>query len=188
MSAPLADLQRGAICVALYPFTPEIPLDLVLREAEAGDGLNAKIESYDTIEAVARISRKELVVEFKMRPVLLLQEGTSEQRPDILAARINSITDEHRKKRENWVRKLENNIHPVMVRVGHEEHHGLKAESYVNLLSVQPINKSAILGRLGALTEGEMVDISERLILSLEIDVSAYVARLRPAASPGDPT
>jgi mRNA-degrading endonuclease toxin of MazEF toxin-antitoxin module len=182
LSAPLSDLRRGAICIALYPFTPAVPLDVVLREADADGDLNAKIESYETIEAVARIERKEVIVEFKIRPVLLLQNGRNEDRPDVLVARINSITDAHREKRPHWVRKLENDIHPVMLRVGHERHHGLRLESYVNLLSVQPVNKTAILRRLGHLTDDEMADVSERLILSLEMDVSAYVARLRPEA------
>lgn len=181
MSAPLDDLQRGAICLALYPFTPAVPLEVVLREA--GD-LTAKLESYDSIEAVARIERRELVVEFKIRPVLLLQTGTSEHRPDVLVARINSITEQHRQQRKNWVLKLESGIHPLMLRVGHEEHHGIKAESYVNLLSVQPVSKAAVLKRLGHLEDDEMVDVSERLIRSLEIDVSAYVARLRPQFAP----
>jgi mRNA-degrading endonuclease toxin of MazEF toxin-antitoxin module len=190
VSAPLAELERGAICIALYPFTPSIPLDLVLREADADGELNVKLESYDSIEAVAKIKRNELVVQFKIRPVLLIQTGTSPQRPDVLAARINSITDEHRQQRINWVKKLENDIHPIMVRVGHESHHGLKGDSYINLLSVQPINKAAILKRLGRLTDDEMLGISERLIRSLEIDVSAYVARLRPnqPAATGDPS
>lgn len=188
MSAPLSDLRRGAICVALYPFTPEIPLEVVLREANADSELNAKLEAYDSIEAIAKITRDELVVQFKLRPVLLIQTGTAEQRPDVLVARISSITEDHRQHRANWVRKLEHEIHPLMMRVGHEQHHGLKAESYVNLLSVQPVNKAAILRRLGHLTDDEMKGVSERLVRALEIDVSAYVARLRPDASTGEPT
>jgi mRNA-degrading endonuclease toxin of MazEF toxin-antitoxin module len=180
LSAPLEDLQRGSLCLALYPFTPELPLEVVLREA--GD-INAKLESYDSIEAVARIERRELVVEFKIRPVLLLQTGTSNQLADVLVSRVNSITEQQRQQRQNWVRKLESGIHPVMLRVGHQEHHGLKAESYVNLLSVQQVNKAAILRRLGHLTDEEMVEVSERLVRTLEIDVSAYVARLRPGAT-----
>ena len=78
-----------------------------------------------------------------------------------------------------------------MFRVGHEEHHGLATEPFVNLLSVQPANKAAVLRRVGHLTDEEMVDVSERLIRFLEVDVSAYVARLRPAGSsttePGQP-
>ena len=155
----------------------------MLREADSDGGLNAKIESYDSIESVARITRNELVIQFKLRPVLLLQTGTSDQLPDVLVARVNSITEDHRQRRAAWVAKLENNIHPLMLRVGHEHHHGLKVESYVNLTSVQPVNKAAILRNVGYLDEGEMVSISERLILSLEIDVSAYVAQLRPELS-----
>jgi len=156
---------------------------VVLREVEAGGDLNAKLETYDSVEAVARMKRNEIAVEYKLRPVLLLQGGTSPQRPDVLVSRINSITDEHRTKRLNWVLKLENDIHPVMVMVGHEAHHGLKVPSYVNLLSIQPVNKQAILKRLGTLAEDEMEGISERLVRSLEIDVSAYVARLTPAGT-----
>jgi mRNA-degrading endonuclease toxin of MazEF toxin-antitoxin module len=173
-------LQRGAICIALYPFTPAVPLEVVLRRAEAEGGLNAKLEAYDSIEALTAIEQNEVVVQFKLRPVLLLQSGTAEQRPDVIVTRINSITEEHREKRGNWVKKLENDIHPLMVRVGHEPHHGLRKESYVNLMSIQPVNKGAILRRVGYLTEDEMRSMSERLIRALEIDVSAYVARLRP--------
>lgn len=188
MSAPLADLRRGAICIALYPFTPEIPLDLVLRQAGSDGDLNAKIESYDSIEAIARITRNELVVQFKLRPVLVLQSGTSDQLADVLVSRINSITEAHRQRRASWVAKLEHDIHPLMLRVGHEDHHGLNVESYINLSSVQPVNKTAILRRVGYLTEDEMVAVSERLIRSLEIDVSAYVAQLRPEISAGGTT
>ena len=184
MSAPLDDLQRGAVCIALYPFTPSPPLEVVLRVADESGELNARIEAFDSIEAVARIAQRELVVEYKLRPVLLIQTGTAEQRPDLLVARINSITEAHRHQRPSWVKKLEHGIHPLMLRVGHEEHHGLKGDSYVNLLSVQPVNKVAVMRRVGHLTDDEMVDVSERLIRSLEIDVSAYVARLRPGREP----
>lgn len=183
MAVPLDELERGAICLAIYPFTPEFPLDVVVRAAEDSPDLTAKLETYDTIESLARIERREVVTEVKLRPVLLLQTGTTEQRPDVVVARINSITDSHREKRPQWVLGLKNDIHPFMLMVGHEAHHGLKKESYVNLASVQPISKQAVLTCLGSLTEDEMRGVSERLVRSLEIDVSAYVARLRPAAT-----
>ncbi len=185
MSAPLEDLQRGAVCIALYPFTPSPPLEVVLREADAAGDLNAKIEAHETVDAIARLAQKELVVEYKLRPVLLLQTGTSDQRQDVLAARINSITDNHRRLRSNWVRKLESGTHPLMLRLGHDARHGLRAESYVNLLSIQPVNKAAVLRRVGHLSDEEMIDVSERLVRSLEIDISRYVERLRPADARG---
>jgi hypothetical protein len=115
--------------------------------------------------------------------VLLLQGGTSPQRSDVLVTRINSISDKHRSERPNWVRQLENKIHPIMMLVGDEPDHGLNKPSYINPSSIQPVNKAAILRRVGQLTNAEMGDVSERLIRSLEIDVSAYVARLAPTAS-----
>lgn len=183
MAVLLDELERGAVCLAIYPFTPEFPLEVVVRAAEESPALSAQLETYDTIESLARIERREVVTEVKLRPVLLLQTGTAAQRSDVVVARINSITDDHREKRANWVLKLQNDIHPVMVMVGHEARHGLRHESYINLTAVQTISKRAILRRLGTLTEDEMSGVSDRLIRSLEIDVSAYVERLRPAAT-----
>jgi hypothetical protein len=182
VSVLLAELQRGAICLALYPFTPAFPLEVVIRAAEESGDLGARLERYDTIESLAQINRGEVVVDVKLRPVLVLQSGASNRRDDIQVARINSITDSHRADRQNWVLKLENDIHPLMMMVGHAEEHGLRALSYVNLLSTQSISKQAILKRLGILNEAEMRGVSERLIRSLEIDVSAYVGRLRPGS------
>jgi hypothetical protein len=66
----------------------------------------------------------------------------------------------------------------------------LKRVSYTNLSTVQPVNKQAILRKLGQLTDDEMAEVSERLIRALEIDVSGYVAQLSPSreeSSPSEP-
>ena len=47
----------------------------------------------------------------------------------MVVARINSITESHREERPHWVLKLQNNIHPFMMMVGDEDHHGLRAYS-----------------------------------------------------------
>src|SRR2546427_18254 len=152
MSAPLSDLPRGAPCIALYPFTPGFPPYPFPRQAHEQGDPHAKNESYRTGEAGAGVEGGGLRVGLKHRAGLLLQMGTAEQRPDVLVVRVNSITDEHRAERVNWVRKLENNIHPFMLMVGHKDHHGLKKPSYVNLSTVQPVSKKAILRKVGQLT------------------------------------
>lgn len=189
MPAPLDELERGVICIALYPFSPDFPIELVVRETE--DALTAELDRTEDIETVARRvehgSSKKIVVEVKLRPVLLLQSGTDPRRLDVLAARISSITDTHRERRAAWVRKLESHAHPVHYAVGAEEHHGLRHSSYVNLLDVAPLRKATILRRLGTLTEEEMADVSERLIRSLELDVSRYIRALAPTPTPDNP-
>ncbi len=95
-------------------------------------------------------------------------------------ARISTITEDRRERQPAWVKKLDNG-HPLYLKVGHEGQHRLGHDSYVNLLDVAPIKKDTILRRIGNLSEQEMVDVSERLIRAMEIDVSAYVEQLQPS-------
>lgn len=177
---PPEDLVRGSVCLALYPFTPGFPLEQVVREA--GEDLIAQLDRHETIESIASSIRPqdpptEVVVQAKLRRVLLLQEGTSPSRQDVTVARIGSITDRLRRRR-GWYARLQDGVHPAALLIGREARHGTGGtEAYVNLLSVAPIGKQALLRKTGSLTEDEMRLISERLVTALELDISGLVRR-----------
>jgi hypothetical protein len=171
-------LERGAVCLALYPYTTGFPLERVLREVE-GDVL-ARLERHESIDSiVATIAPEgqppEVVVTMKLRRVLLLQEGTERSRHDVLVARVDSLTEQKRAK-ENWYKKLASGIHPAHYLIGARQEHGTGGkEAYVDALNVSPIRKAAILRRTGKLEEDEMRAVSERLMRTLELDLSGYI-------------
>lgn len=183
MSCPVADLTRGAVCLALYPYTSGFPLERLVRDA--GDELKAQLETANSIEdiqaAVKPGDAPEIVVTAKLRRVLLLQTGTSAARQDIAVARINSISDKKRAQ-TNWYLKLQNGIHVSNLLIGGEERHGTAGvEAYVDGLSISTIRKATILKRVGQLDDEEMRHVSERLIRTLELDLSGYLPQLKPA-------
>jgi hypothetical protein len=188
MSCPVSELVRGAVCLALYPYTTGFPMDRVIRDTE--DELRAQLEAASSIEEVAATLKggdvPEFAVSAKLRRVLLLQTGTSPGREDIAVARINSITDKKRTQ-TNWYLKLQNGIHIAHFMIGNEDRHGTAGlEAYVDCMSVSTIRKAAILERVGVLSEDEMREITERLMRTLELDLSAYLGRLQPKTGTAD--
>ncbi len=178
MSCPIAELERGAVCVALYPYTTGPPLERVIRDAE--DELRAQLERATTIEEVAaRLNAgdtPEIVVTAKLRRILLLQSGTNAGREDITVARVNSI-NEKKRAQKNWYLKLQSGIHVTHFMIGGEERHGTNGvEAYVDCLNISTIRKATILKRVGFLNDDEMRQITERLVRTLELDLSAYLA------------
>jgi hypothetical protein len=189
MSCSVADLTHGAVCLALYPYTTGFPLDRVVRDA-AADELETQIETAESIEALEATLGKgavpELVVKAKLRRVVLLQTGTSASRHDITVARVNSIT-EAKRGQKNWYLKLKSGIHVAHLMIGAEDRHGTAGvEAYVDCLSISTIQKSTILRRVGQLDDEEMRAVTERLVRTLELDLSGYLGRLRAPAE-GEP-
>lgn len=181
MPVDVSELERGVVCLALYPFTPGFPLDSVLRDGE--DQLLAQLERFDSIEEIEttllRGQTPELVVQAKLRRVLLLQTGTDPRRLDITAARVNSVTPEKRA-RSGWYARLEHGGNPAQFLLRGASHHGTAGkEAYVDLTCISTIRKDMILRRTGQLTEDEMREVSERLLLTLELDISEHLRRLR---------
>jgi mRNA-degrading endonuclease toxin of MazEF toxin-antitoxin module len=176
--APLEDLERGAVCLALYPFTFGFPLDAVQRSAE--DELIAALERYVEIEEIEKTlapgSAPEVAVKLKLRRVLLLQTGTDPRQHDVVVARITSLTDTMRSRRQFYAR-LTAGQHPTSLLLGSADHHGTGGkEAFVNLINVSPVAKNAILRRVGFLTQEEMREVADRLITSLELDISHRLA------------
>ncbi len=180
MPAPLEDLERGAVCLALYPFTFGFPLEAIQRDAE--DALVAALERFDDIEQIETTisagSAPEIVTKLTLRRVLLLQTGTDSRQHDVLVARITSLTDQMRARRQFFDR-LGAGRHPTSLLLGADPRHGTgEREAFVNLINVSPIAKNAILRRVGFLTEGEMREVADRLITSLELDISHRIAQI----------
>jgi hypothetical protein len=178
--APSSQLTRGAVCLALYPFTPGFPVEALLPSAEAEF---SKLSQYDSIESFqADITPGDvprILVSVKLRRILLLQDGTSESRADVMAARINSIDQNMPVKKPGVYRRLVNGTHPTFYLVGGQASHGTSGkEAYVNAMYVSPVAKQAILRRVGQLTPEEMRQVSERVVTSLELDISGLLSRL----------
>lgn len=179
MPAASSQLTRGAVCLALYPFTPGFPVDALLPSAEAEF---SKLAQYDSIEDfqtdIAPGDVPRILVSVKLRRVLLLQDGTSESRDDVMAARINSIDQDMPKKKPGVYRRLLSGTHPIFYMVGAQASHGTSGkEAYVNAMYVAPVAKKAILRRVGQLSPDEMRDVSERVVTSLELDISGLLSR-----------
>jgi mRNA-degrading endonuclease toxin of MazEF toxin-antitoxin module len=186
MPAPLEDLERGAVCLALFPFTFGFPLDRVQRDAE--DELLAAVERYDDIEQIEQTisagDEPDVIPKLKLRRVLVLQTGTDGRLQDVMVARVTSVKDSMRAKR-GFYGRLVAGRHPTAVLLGHRREHGTRSrEAYVNLINVAPIAKNAILRRVGRLDDEEMRQVTDRLLTSLELDISH---RLGEAADPGSP-
>ncbi len=180
MPAPLEDLDRGAVCLALYPFTFGFPLEAIQRDAECA--LLAALERFEDIEQIETTisagSSPEVLTKLKLRRVLLLQTGTDPRQHDVLVARITSVTDQMRARRQFYDR-LTTGRHPTSLLLGAESRHGTgERQAFVNLINVSPIAKNAILRRVGFLIEGEMREVADRLITSLELDISHRIAEI----------
>jgi len=176
----VTELERGAVCLALYPFRTSFPLERVVREA--GAQLEAQLESFESIDDLEVTIRPgeapEVVTAFKLRRVVLLQDATDGRLRDLAVLPVSSVTDRHRS-REGWYRRLQDGTNLTALRVGSEDRHGTAGkEAYVNLLSVSTIPRETILRRSGRLSEAEMQEISERLVVTLELDVSGLLERL----------
>jgi mRNA-degrading endonuclease toxin of MazEF toxin-antitoxin module len=174
MPAPLESLDRGAVCLALYPFTFGFPLETIQRAAE--DELVGALERFEDIDQIEKTitagSVPEVVTKLKLRRVLLLQTGTDPRQHDVLVARITSVTEQMRARRQFYER-LAAGRHPTSLLLGAESRHGTGGrEAFVNLINVSPVAKNAMLRRVGFLTEDEMRDVTDRLIISLELDIS----------------
>lgn len=173
MPAPLDDLERGAVCLALYPFTFGFPLETVQRHAERDLLAATEQADIDAIETtIAAGDVPKVVTKIKLRRVLLLQTGTHPGMHDVMVARITSVSDAMRG-RTGFYGRLTSGRHPTAMLLGDRTSHGIGGrETYVNLINVSPISKTAILRRVGALDDDEMRRISDRLVTALELDLS----------------
>jgi hypothetical protein len=170
MPAAPAELRRGRIFYGLFPFASRFPL--TYREGDAW------VEAPD-IEVYARARRGEptsIVTEARLRPLLLLHDGTRGEHEDVVCLRINSVKPRHRGDPATWER-IERNDHPLFFHLP-AQRYGLAAESVIALASIGTVHKSAILGprHVGELTASELQVVSERLWRLLSLDLAPQIA------------
>ena len=79
---PLGELLRGRLVYALFPFASEFPVEL------AGGGAHRTIEELARAEGGSPVR---LVVEARLRPVLLLHDGTRSEQGDVACLRVNTV-------------------------------------------------------------------------------------------------
>jgi hypothetical protein len=76
--------------------------------------------------------------------------GADPRQRDVLVARIASVSDQMRARRQFYERLL-GCRHPTVLLLGAESRHGTDGrEAFVNLINVSPIAKNAILRRAGS--------------------------------------
>ncbi|HVS28761.1 MAG TPA: type II toxin-antitoxin system PemK/MazF family toxin [Solirubrobacteraceae bacterium] len=160
-------MRRGRICYAIYPFTAQFPFELA-------DG-----QTIPNVEQFARAFRGQPVpgkVEVRLRPVLLLHDGTRGEHEDVACLRINTAKSHHRSHEAAWAR-ITNHEHPFFFHLPVTDSYGLRHESLVAIASVGTVHKSAILAAVGQLKTHEMQIVSERLTRALGLDFAPLIAR-----------
>ncbi|MGH3110382.1 MAG: type II toxin-antitoxin system PemK/MazF family toxin [Gaiellaceae bacterium] len=167
MPLPVAELRRGRVVLALFPFASSFPL-------RTADG-----RTLTTVEDFARSHRGAatgVVAEGRIRPVLLLHDRTRGEHGDVLCLRISSVKAPMRES-ESWPRLVAQE-HPLFLHLPPTARYGLREESVIALSSIGAVHKSAIAGRapVGTLDHGEMRIVSERLARLLSLDLGPLVA------------
>jgi hypothetical protein len=112
--------------------------------------------------------------------VLLLQDASRLAREEVMVARIHAVTEPVRR-RKGFYARLVLGQHPAALLIAGDRVQGAAGELYVSLLTIAALSRDDILEYRGSLTEEEMRQVSERLVKTLELDVSRLV---RPGAAP----
>jgi len=165
---PVAELRRGRICYAVYPFASQFP-------AELADG--REIADVDRLAREFKGAPVALSADVRLRPVLLLHDGTRGDHGDLAALRINSVKERHRES-DAW-KRITSHEHPLFFHLPQSGRYGLPLESVIAITSVGTIHKSAVpdIRPVGELNIHEMQTISERLARALSLDMAPMIAR-----------
>ena len=168
MPLQAAELKRGRIVLALFPFASAFPVRLA-------DG--SGIDTIDELMAARRGAPTSLGVDARVRPVLLLHNRTRGPYGDVICLRINTVKPPMRRG-GSWSR-IERHEHPFFFHLSSDvRRYGLREDSVIALSSLGAIHKSAIAGprSIGELTTPEMQAISERLARLLSLDLAPFIA------------
>lgn len=170
MPADASELRRGAIAWGVFPFAAQFPMCWL-----EGSGSPQTLETVDDYAAQRRGRPTSVVSEVKVRPVLLLHDGTVEQNEDIAVLRINSIRSRHRES-ASWSR-IEAHEHPFFLHLPKSTpRYRLPEESIVSLTAISTVHKNALIKVRGGLNRHEMRKIDERLIRVLSLELAPYIA------------
>jgi hypothetical protein len=160
------ELRRGRVCYAIYPIAAQAPFQLA-----TGTGI-------PDVETFARTFGGQAtagVVEVRLRPVLLLHDGTRGEHEDVACLRINAVKPRHRRHRQTW-KRITDHEHPFFFHLPVSDTYGLRAESLIAITSVGTIHKSAILRHVGQLNSHEMQIVNQRLQSALSLDLAPQIA------------
>jgi hypothetical protein len=166
-----AELRRGKIVWAVYPFAAEFPAEIL-------DGRNqVTVNSVDDYAKLRRGQPTKLVTEVRLRPVLLLHDGTRGDHEDVACLRINTVKPKHRQSKGTW-KRITDHEHSFFFHLPKGGSHGLREESVISLTSIGTVHKSAIanLRPAGSLNDRDMQIISERLRGALSLDLARQLA------------
>ncbi len=158
MPADTSELRRGAIAWGVFPFAAQFPMRWL-----DDDGSPQTLETVDDYVARRRGRPTSVVSEVKIRPVLLLHDGATEQNEDIVVLRVNSVRQRHRES-ASWPR-IEAHEHSFFLHLPKSiARYRLPEESIVSLTALSTVNKNALIKVRGSLNREEMRKIDERLI------------------------
>jgi mRNA-degrading endonuclease toxin of MazEF toxin-antitoxin module len=168
MPTPAGELRRGRIVYALFPFATEFPVEL------------ANGDRRQTVEDFAAAHRGEpakLVVEARLRPVLLVHDGTRGEHGDVICLRVNAVKPTLKMNTQTW-RRIVNHQHPSFFHLPQTVgRYGLPSESVIAIGSIGAVNKNALLGPpVGGLTQAEMQTVNERLARALQLDLAPLIS------------
>lgn len=170
MPADASRLRRGAIAWGVFPFAAQFPMRWL-----DDDGRPQTADSVEDYVA-GRAGRATTVLsDVKLRPVLLLHDGTVERKEDVVVLRINSVRARHREP-ASWSR-IEAQEHPLFFHLPKTiSRYRLPEESIISLTAISTVNKNALLNVRGGLDGREMRKIDERLIRVLSLELAPYIA------------
>lgn len=175
----VGDLQRGAIVPAIAGYLLDSPFTLVQKE---------KFSQFDAALELVQAAQADgpaldLVAKVKVRPVLLLQDAGVGVESEYIALRLMRIEKFKQADRA----AIRTQSVPSLFYLEHDpERYGLPYENAASLYSLLRIHRSTVLGQpLGALTEQQMRQIDERLVDTLNLDLSELIVR-EAAALLGD--
>jgi hypothetical protein len=171
MPLDAAELRRGRIVWAIYPFAADFPAEIL------DSGRRIPVASIEEYARLRRGRPTELITEVRLRPVLLLHDGTRGEHEDVVCLRVNTIKDKHRRDTQTWQR-IERQEHPLFLLLPRSGPYGLDEDSVLSLPSIGTVHKSAIAGfrPRGGLSVAEMQLVSERLRTALSLDLAPQIA------------
>ena len=170
MPADIGDLRRGAVAWGVFPFAAQFPMPCLDEDRNVTTA--ATIEDY---VATRRGASTVVHAQVKLRPLLLLHDGTRGDNQDVVGLRINSVKAHH-KNSPSWPR-IEAHEHPLFFHLPSDRGYGLPQESIIALNSVTSVHKSAIWKVIGSVNSHEMQIINQRLVRVFGLDLAPMIAQ-----------
>ena len=169
-----AQRLRGAIVWAVVPYVPQAPFRLWLGDGQPVATTPDATTYARQVRGGGLDAEQTFLVEGKLRTVVLLQDRRARRLPEIVALRMIRLEALDRDRREAIRRHREPSLFHLPVRPAK---YGLSKEMAIDLNALVRVHASAMLPRaVGALDDGEMRVIGQRLAEHLDIDLEPLIA------------